>query len=370
MGAASSYDQLTSRRRWLALFALAAANLAVLVVVSSGISTLADVLAPLTGHLIGLGFTASVALLVRRWMLSLLAAGAAATLGVHAWLGLAWCCGLPSSPPPADVTKVAARAPAQGLSVLALNTWDHHPDPSRLAGYLASAAADVVILSEFGADKRLLLGALKSAYPHQSRCGDTGKCSLALLSRLPLEASGIGSIAAEGPDFVWARLEGSLTIIGTHLHRPSRNPWRHERQMLALAEFLRRIDGPLVLAGDLNTSPWSGSFRRLRSTTGLTPAGILIPTWPAWPVAVPQVALDHVLVSPDLAVTAAGTGPAVGSDHLPVWARIERRAPLIERARPQPSRLTSRLAAARPHLGGELLGDFGGEQVGAGHLRR
>ena len=54
------------------------------------------------------------------------------------------------------------------------------------------------------------------------------------------------------PDFVWARVGGALTIVGTHLHRPSRDPWLHERQVSALAQFVRRIDGPLILAGDLN----------------------------------------------------------------------------------------------------------------------
>jgi hypothetical protein len=81
------------------------------------------------------------------------------------------------------------------------------------------------------------------------------------------------------------------------------------------------------------------------------------------------VALDHILVSPDLGVAGAGTGPAVGSDHLPVWAQIERRPAAWER-RPFAHRLASGLAASGAHLGGEFLGDFGGEHVGARHLSR
>ena len=134
--------------------------------------------------------------------------------------------------------------------------------------------------------------------------------------------------------------------------------------MAALAQFVRRIDSPLVLAGDLNTSPWSNAFRKLRAATGLSPAAKLLPSWPAWPLALPQVALDHIFVSPDLAVAAAGTGTAVGSDHLPVWAQLVRRPVQVRTAR------RSRLAAARAHLGGELLADLGGEQAGARDLRR
>jgi hypothetical protein len=138
----------------------------------------------------------------------------------------------------------------------------------------------------------------------------------------------------------------------------------------ALAQLVRHIDGPLVLAGDLNTSPWSNAFRKLRATTGLAPASILMPTWPAWPLALPQVALDHILVSGELAVAAAGTGPAVGSDHLPVWAQIDRPPVAFERGQSQQRRPFSRLAAARPHLDGQLFADFGGEHAGAGYLRR
>ena len=262
--------------------------------------------------------------------------------------------------------------------MLALNTWHEHGDARRLERYLATAPADVVVLSEFGPDKRSLLAKLKAAYPFQVDCADQWPCSLALLSRLPLEAAGVGRIASEGrevrasdmPAFVWAKLAGSLTVIGTHLHRPSRDPWLHARQVSALAQLVRNIDGPLVLAGDLNTSPWSNAFRKLRAATGLAPASILMPTWPAWPLALPQVALDHILVSPELAVAAAGTGPAVGSDHLPVWAQIEWRPDTLERGHAPRRRLTSRLAAARPHLGGELPADLGGEHVGAGNLRR
>ena len=76
------------------------------------------------------------------------------------------------------------------------------------------------------------------------------------------------------------------------------------------------------MAGDFNTGAWSASFNEFLGTTKLVPFATLIPTWPAYPVAVPQVALDHILVSPELAVIRAGAGPATGSDHLPVFAEI------------------------------------------------
>jgi len=366
LGTASPTRRRASAGRWLVLLVLTAAILGILLVVSNGFPAIADVIAPLTGHLMGLGTAASLAVLFPRRRLRLLTAGVALTIGLHGWLGLARCCHAPpaaqSGPIQVGPTKVATRTSAYGLTVLALNTWHAHGDVRRLERYLATTPADVVVLSQFGPDKRPLLRHLEAAYPFQVDCAEW-TCSLALLSRLPFEGAGVGRIASDQPAFVWARLGGSLTIIGTHLNRPSRDPWLHEQQVAALAQFVRRIDSPLVLAGDLNTSPWSNAFRKLRVETGLSPAATFVPSWPVWPLALPQVALDHIFVSPDFAVVAAGTGPAVGSDHLPVWAQLERRPAGLNPRR-------SRLAAARAHLGGELFADLGGEQAGARDLRR
>ena len=376
MRASPSAERVAKGRR-LALLVLVGANVALTLTLAGPLRGLGDVVAPLTGHLVGIGLTASLALLVRRAVPQILAAGGILTVAVHVWLGLAGCCAAPLSTWQSPLAQVA-HAPTDSLTVFALNTWHRLGDAQRLERYLESAPADVIVLSEFGPDKRPMLARLKEAYPFQVECADRWSCALALLSRRRLTAAGVGCLAADRQagagepmaHFVWAKVGASLTLIVTHVERPSRDPWLHQQQMSVLSRFLRNIDGPLVLAGDLNTSPWSNAFHRLRAATGLLPASVLTPTWPAWPLPLPQVALDHILVSPDLTVAAAGTGPAVGSDHLPLWVQIDRRPPALERGPSPPHRLASRLAAAGPHFGGELLGDFGGEHVGARHLRR
>jgi endonuclease/exonuclease/phosphatase (EEP) superfamily protein YafD len=160
-----------------------------------------------------------------------------------------------------------------------------------------------------------------------------------------------------------------VTVLGTHLHRPSRDPWLHEQQMADLIEFIGRIPGPLILAGDLNTTPWSKTYRALRRVAGLVPASTLRPTWPAWPLAFPQVALDHIFVSSDLTVSAAGTGPAVGSDHLPIWAIVQRRA-AFERGKAAARGFALHSAPPQPQFGPQLLADLGGEHGGTRNLRR
>ena len=354
--------------RRLALLILCGANLALVVTVAGSVTAISEVFAPFTGHFIGIGLAASLALLTRR--LSPLIAGTLMTLIVHAGLGLSSC----YQPPQAPVVRTsalsndAAASLGRDLSVLSLNTWAKHGDPTRLAADLQHLDIDLMVLSEFGPNQRSLLGQLKKSHPFQISCAEEWACSLALLSRLPLESAGAGRIGSAELAFVWARL-GGVTVVSTELVQPGRDPWLHDAQMAGLVEFIGRIPGPVILTGALNTTPWSKTYRMLRRVAELVPASRLSPTWPAWPVAFPQVALDHIFVSSDLRVTAAGSGPAVGSDHLPVWAVVQRR-PSFDRGKTLLRGFALRSAPTQLHFGTQLLADFSGEHGGARNLRR
>lgn len=344
--------------RIVALALLAISNVALAVIILVAAPALADVATPLTGHIIGLGITAAVALLVPRYTAAVLVAGTIAIFASHVGLSR-WSQG-------ADDAAQRTSAATSSLSILSINTWDAADNVEQLRAYLVTGPADVVVLSELGPEKQALPAALKAVYPYQSSCAHRYDCSIALLSRVPFEAAGTVPYTKEMPAFVWARFAGALHVIGTHIYRPSRSPGLHARQTEAVARFIQRIDGPVVLAGDLNMSPWSYGYKTLKTQAGLKAARWLTPSWPAWPVVMPQVALDHILISQDLTFVASGTGPAVGSDHLPVFARIERQS-LRTRA---PLAGGSRLAAAGLHLDAELFAHLRGEHGGARNLSR
>lgn len=351
----------------VAVLLLLACNLCLAVILLAGYPALADVVTPLTGHIIGLGLAAALSLVFARYAWRALAFGIALTLGLHVWLGMGP--SLLSGP----VQEPAARpGPANGeLSVISLNTWDAIDNVEQLKAYFATAPADVVVMSEIGPPKRALLEALKSVYPYQTDCAAMWQCSLALISRVPFDAAGaVRNNGKDTPAFVWARFAGSLTVVGTHIYRPSRNPWLHVRQSNAMARVIRSIEGSVVLVGDLNMSPWSYSFRALKTQAGLEGPRIFTPSWPAWPLPLPQVALDHILISPDLVFGTIRAGPAVGSDHLPMFARIKRQPNTVERGKGPVREGGSRLAATGAHLDGEFLAHLGSEHGGPGDLRR
>jgi endonuclease/exonuclease/phosphatase (EEP) superfamily protein YafD len=83
-----------------------------------------------------------------------------------------------------------------------------------------------------------------------------------------------------------------------------------------------------VLAGDLNTSPWSPTNRRLLAGLGLvdTAAGPWPPATRLWrELGLPRqlgAAVDRIAVSRGVAVERFVVGPEIGSDHLPVLADL------------------------------------------------
>ena len=285
------------------------------------IASLADLVTPLLGHVLIGGASAALALWWKRHEIVIMTAGVALALLVHPALSFAL------QPRALWPVETAAAAPGP-LRVYALNSWDENTDLPRLERALDIIGADVIVLVEADASKLPMIARLKSRFPHQVSCAARYECATAILSRLPIVASSAARPRNEVPPIAWARIDvsarglGVVTIVGTHVHRPTRSARLHTAQMQALTAIVAGIKGPLIVAGDFNTGAWSASYNAFLHTTGLTPFATLVPTWPAYPVVAPQVALDHILVSRELAVTRSGAGPATGSDHLPVFAEI------------------------------------------------
>lgn len=113
-----------------------------------------------------------------------------------------------------------------------------------------------------------------------------------------------------------------LTAVVTHPWPPM-SGWAEAEQGKHLGELARYVvarRGTIVVAGDLNATPWSRYFRRLVGTTGLcdTRAGFGYQgSYPAGS-ALQRIPIDHVLVSCAVGVRDRRIGPDVGSDHLPV----------------------------------------------------
>lgn len=160
--------------------------------------------------------------------------------------------------------------------------------------------------------------------------GAPGTCGLAVLSRLPVLARTDVDLG-HAPGDVIRRRHGLCVTIRPPGGSPDAAPvtvaavhashrlWGSLPQLRRLDAALKTIAaGPSVIAGDCNM--WGTVIapvlrHRRRAVRGAT-----------WPAGRPHSQIDHIWISDGFEVLDGGVGPATGSDHRPVWARLRVRA--------------------------------------------
>ena len=282
----------------------------------------------------------ALALLVGVWCGERRLAQCASALALLAF-ALLWWAGrpVPLAPVFAETTE--------RVRILTANLFVHNDTPDRLLAYIRKTHPDVVMLQEFDSAWQDRLKPLKELYPYHFACprGLHGELDLGLYWRLPNgHARNLAPDGLPGSLLEVEVLGQRLALLNLHTAAPfsPTRAQRHREQMRALAQWVNAEPRAIVVAGDLNSTPWTPLFRETLATTGLRSARIgigVLGTWPAYlgPIATP---LDHVLFR-DGSLRASGCwlGPYIGSDHLPLLVDIE----IIP---PQKSEIFARTTAA------------------------
>ena len=122
--------------------------------------------------------------------------------------------------------------------------------------------------------------------------------------------------------------EGSFVVVGSHL---SINAAERSAQAHQLTKALADIDGPVILAADLNECPdgpvWRVLGERLVDAGHTSPGGgPTVPGGDTFPAGTPDRRIDAVLVDPRITVTGYRVVDLAAarraSDHLPVVADL------------------------------------------------
>ncbi|MCE7901722.1 MAG: endonuclease/exonuclease/phosphatase family protein [Gammaproteobacteria bacterium PRO9] len=310
-------------------------GLAVFVIVATGAATVAALLARANWFLdlfsnfpvqyaVLLALSAVVCLALHQWGWAALAVLALVpnVIAIASYLP-----GLVRSPPPV----AQPTGPARPILLVSLNLQYSREDATATRAWLEQRSADILVLSELTPRWHEKLPDLERLYPHAVIRPRWDPWGLAVYSRYPLvavEDLDLGDDQSAHLRVVVRLPTGLLEVYGVHLASPPtpRDAARRDRQFARLVDRIRAADPalPKVVVGDLNATPWTPSFRDFLRNTGLVdarrPFGLQV-TWPFRPSlwSVPfRIPIDHCLASPGLDVTAVDTGPAVGSDHLPL----------------------------------------------------
>ncbi|MGI8774011.1 MAG: endonuclease/exonuclease/phosphatase family protein [Actinomycetota bacterium] len=202
---------------------------------------------------------------------------------------------------------------------------DGRVDLARTAGVLRGFGADVVALQEIdryldrsgGVDQvaeiERLSGYEVAFFPTVER--GRSQYGIALAASQPLDTAFLPLPRAgreEPRGAVITSLNG-ITYLATHL---SPSPQARVLQIGALAVWVRRSPGPLVVMGDLNATR--------RALDPLVDAGLARPGWRPLtsPARLPRRQIDHILAGKGATVTARRKVRTAASDHLPVVALV------------------------------------------------
>jgi endonuclease/exonuclease/phosphatase (EEP) superfamily protein YafD len=217
---------------------------------------------------------------------------------------------------------------SQGESIRAfmLNVGNNNRADMAVIDLVRSTDPDIVLLVEVGVTRQGLFQPLEERYPYTAYSPGRESYDGALLfSRFPFAVETVRSSGARKQNSLVAKIKlgaEELTLLGVQTRaplRPGRSATIHT-QLQELAVLVSEQDGPIMLMGDLNTTPWAPIFRDFLESSGMRDSrsgfGLQL-TWPTYfpPLAIP---IDHALVSPNISVGHFEVGPNIGSDHRPL----------------------------------------------------
>ncbi len=213
----------------------------------------------------------------------------------------------------------------KSLTLLSFNVLTSNQEKKRVIDLIRSSDADVIALYEVDSAWVEALREIEDQYPYTVYSPREDNFGVALLARENLVEAKVEIIGpTEVPSMiVESKVEGlSFLLFATHPIPPmGRNrSLMRDRQ---LGEIADRVTGSgrsdVIVAGDLNASPWSAAMRPL-FRAGLRDARLGHGISPTWSIDQPWISIpiDHVLIGGALYVTKVKILDASGSDHNPV----------------------------------------------------
>lgn len=221
----------------------------------------------------------------------------------------------------------ATSSSGQTMRVFLFNVLHENTRYSDAISLVEKEKPTVAVFLEATAPWPEKLAALRSTLPYHF---SAKKLQIEIYSRLPLKKTAI-QLYGNYRGLVISNLmvgEKEITFIATHAYPQlyfgkEGFEWRNQQLEEGIGDYVRQIQQPVVLIGDLNATMWSPHYkntiqrsvlRNARAGFGILPTQSTVSPQTPW-LAIP---IDHCLVSPDIRVLNFRTGPAIGSDHLPV----------------------------------------------------
>jgi endonuclease/exonuclease/phosphatase (EEP) superfamily protein YafD len=216
-------------------------------------------------------------------------------------------------------------AKSNTIRAMLMNILAENGNTDQVLSAIKMADPDLLLLEEVTPQWAQELEVLNTTYRHRIAKPQNGCFGMMLLSKVPLEHGEIVEIGTSGVPSIIAEAhfpQGVISVLGTHPLPPIGAAYSNQRnsQLAALPNFVKQQKYPVLLIGDLNTTPWSSYFQTLEKESGLKNSMQGFGHQPSWPSgnAFLRIPLDHILHDEEITIHNRMVGPKVGSDHLPV----------------------------------------------------
>jgi endonuclease/exonuclease/phosphatase (EEP) superfamily protein YafD len=214
----------------------------------------------------------------------------------------------------------AEKLTGKSMKVASFNVLSSNKKYDQVLDELLKESPDIILLLELNQKWVLELQPLKVHYPHSLIEPQEGNFGIGLFSKMPFRLSKIERFGEVPSLYAQVELGSEMVhLIGTHPLPPIGSQWsaKRNRQMQAIAKFVKGKEGQCIVMGDLNMTPYSYVFQDFVKTTHLRDTSVGFGIQPTWQASMPffAIPIDHILVSEGFHVKQRKVHGTFGSDH-------------------------------------------------------
>ena len=232
---------------------------------------------------------------------------------------------------PRPATALAADG---SLKVMSYNIWGRNRTLDQAVELIKAEQADIVLLQEdYRQVSPKIHDQLTNLYPDgQLYLVYEPAIGQAVISRYPITRLDASYAQGRTQKVLVDTPGGEVEVWNVHTHAP--NDWTGQyRQITALVRELPKVERPLIVGGDFNTTDQSETYQfitqYLRNAHWESGWGFGFsfpahsPRFKRIPIITPMVRIDHIFYNSYFYATAAQTlSESGGSDHFPITANL------------------------------------------------
>lgn len=214
------------------------------------------------------------------------------------------------------------------FTVLQYNKLYENKSYDQLSSFIQQSDIDVLIMQEVKNAEIPYIADALSPYLQHSMPDDAYRPDyVSIFSKHPIKDLTVKklchtSCATHGVRFIISKGDTDIAFYTIHTKIPigQKDYIQHTEELASIAQWIKDdAHENVILAGDLNTTPFSPVFKNMKNTARLRNQrfGIIEQgTWPVWGMLpIFKIPLDHIMNKGNLSLINKHKGPAMGSDH-------------------------------------------------------